>query len=109
MKRLLPGLILVGLLLACTQYRHIPPTTPEGQACVAQCTAQQQQCRSLANVGYQQCVASRNIALSTYNRCRASGQLGCQQPASCFQHEYRCTEPYNQCFQACGGRIVEEK
>jgi hypothetical protein len=100
-------LLLLLTLGACTEYAHIPPPGPQGQACVSQCGFGRQQCQAIANQDFQQCQASRNFALASYNRCVRSGQRGCVQPPSCFSQSYRCSGEYDECFRSCGGRIEE--
>jgi len=92
---------------ACTEYAYIPPPGPAGQACVAQCAFHQQQCRAFAQQDHQQCLAGRNFALAAYNRCVQARGRGCVQPAACIDQGWRCSDEYDRCFLACGGRIEE--
>jgi hypothetical protein len=92
---------------ACTHYEHIPPATPEGQACVAQCSMMRSQCVAQQNSQLQQCNIMRSAALTSYNRCRAAGGgHRCVEPPFCTGGSYQCSAPYDDCFRACGGRIV---
>ncbi|MDI3306094.1 MAG: hypothetical protein QJR07_03245 [Acetobacteraceae bacterium] len=95
---------------ACTQYQRIPPDTPEGRACVAQCGMMRSQCVSQQNFQLQQCNMMRSAALASYNRCRASGGGSqCVMPPVCTGGDYQCNRPYDDCFVACGGRLVPIK
>lgn len=100
-------LMLLFMLGACTEYAYIPPPGPQGEACVSRCGFERQQCRAVINQDYQQCQATRNFALSAYNRCVSSGRRGCVQPHECRNHSWRCDDEYDQCFRGCGGRIEE--
>lgn len=92
---------------ACTNYEYIRPATPEGQACVAQCTMMRSQCVAQQNAQLQQCNMMRSAALTSYNRCRAAGGGNrCVEPPHCTGGSYQCSQPYDDCFRACGGKIV---
>lgn len=105
--RLAGPMLALFVLGACTEYAYIPPPGPQGQACVAQCGFQRQQCQSFANQDYQQCQASRNFAMAAYNRCVQSRAMGCVQPPTCISQSWRCGGEYDECFRGCGGRIEE--
>jgi hypothetical protein len=92
---------------ACTNYEYIRPATPEGQACVAQCSMMRSQCAAQQDFQLQQCNMMRSTALTSYKRCRAAGGGNrCVQPPICTSGSYRCSGLYDDCFRACGGKIV---
>lgn len=107
--RLLLLLVPIALLGACTQYDYLPPPTPEGQSCVAQCRMMRAQCVSQHDLQLQQCNMMRSTAMNSYNRCRAAGGRNCVEPPFCTGGSYQCTAPFDECFRACGGRIVQAK
>ncbi len=111
-RRLRAILSVLALLTlgACTQYQYIPPPTPEGRSCVAQCTMMRSQCQSQENFQVQQCNMMRSAALTSYNRCRAAGGgHRCVEPPICTGGSWQCSGPYDDCFRACGGQIVPVK
>lgn len=92
------GLIIVTsvFLIACTPvyektYRYEPPQATRGQTCVAQCQRAKSMCENFQQKQYQNCVATNDP-----QQCEQTSNL-------------RCEADHRECYQLCGGKIVEEK
>lgn len=101
------------LLGACvTQYSYTPPSTPEGQRCVTQCTNQQHACKTREDervaVEKPQCERDADveyIACLKYAKSDKDRE-GCYR-SSCYvtPNYYACENDFRQCFQVCGGTV----
>jgi hypothetical protein len=103
---LLLGPLLLGGCGPRIVYDFIPPESPEGRTCAAQCANTQTYCRQSAEANYRACEASYQGALASYNACREANGRGCVSPPSCFYPSTSaCDEGYRSCFSTCGGRV----
>lgn len=111
----LPGLWFCAALLGAWMlagcgprivYDFIPPESPEGRLCAAQCATSQSYCRQSAEANHRACEASYQSALASYNACREAKGKGCVSPQTCFYPSTSgCDEAYRSCFSTCGGRV----
>lgn len=99
----------LALLAACgprIEYEYDAPPTAEGRVCVSQCQNQRLQCRQGQESRYDQCQAQRQAARQSYNACVEAGGDACAAPPICPRPIRRnCTDDFNACFTACGGRV----
>mgnify|MGYP000884198225 CR=1 FL=1 len=102
-------LVLSGCM---TQYTYTPPTSPQGQRCVAQCSQQQQECKARENdrVAYEQPRCEHDADIE-YTACLVYSKGDKDKNActrkSCYMSPsyYGCEEDFRQCFQVCGGTV----
>ena len=95
------------------QYRYVftPPPSYEGNICINECMNSQQQCVTLTQSSYYQCLNNRNYAMQNYNQCRQNAddkqdRNRCWMPPGCYAPStYYCEENFRGCYQACGGRV----
>ena len=111
MKNVLIAVVLAWGVLAAgcgptIRYVYTPPASPEGRVCTSQCANAQQQCRSQQDASYQNCERQHDAAMRNYQACQEAKSKQCQRPPSCYSGSRSdCDNPYNICFQNCGGTI----
>lgn len=93
-------------------YDYVPPSSPEGRVCTAQCQSSAAMCRQMQQSNYQQCQSNYTLMMQNYNACRDSKGKHCVMPPSCMMSSTtHCDKGYRECFAACGGtvsaRVVE--
>ena len=109
------GLTLAGCAAESANYKLVPPTTPEGEACVAKCDAQRRSCNESLQNEFEVCHTQYREAMSIYTRCRNSSlgpapgsQFSCTLPRPCqLPSAESCDEAYRACFQTCGGKVEQ--
>ncbi|MDD0839819.1 hypothetical protein PSQ40_14640 [Curvibacter sp. HBC61] len=115
-------LILLSIfgLSACATYKEnwIPPTTPNGSMCVAQCNQSKQSCQFSKQLLQQRCESDYNRAMADYQSCKArnpqtsycssyrskteviNGQSVTRQECTATRYESPCKEPVKSCGNA---------
>jgi hypothetical protein len=104
------------LLLACTDYRIVRPTTEAGSLCAAKCDRTRAICDRSAEAeaaseafgcegnARAEEICSRHEG-EVHDRCMAAESSVCVNPAP----EYGpCTSEWEMCVLSCGGRMVDE-
>ncbi|WP_211100120.1 hypothetical protein [Azospirillum halopraeferens] len=120
-------LVLFAVLLALagcgpvieTQYTLIPPSSPEGRMCVAQCQQTTQYCRQSCRLEKQTCVADqRSRAMMDYQQYvneRTAKKEPIKRTPSSFEQTWRCNDSgcdgacqsdFRTCFATCGGQVI---
>lgn len=66
-------LMLILAVAGCATHRDVwvPPSTPEGTMCVANCNAALQACQFSQQSAYQQCQSNYALQMNTYALCKA--------------------------------------
>ena len=117
--------IVLFLLVAChkpvfeTVITRVPPSSPEGQACVSTCATTRDACvkkaKSLHHMGenqaaqmYAQCMSTRGAKVSPTRYGPAINAVGCVK-TPCFDTQPRCIKIHDTCFTECGGTVHTEK
>ena len=109
------ALLTGGCASEAVTYKLVPPTTAEGEACVAKCDDQRKECRDSLQNAFEVCQEQYRQDMATYTRCRNSSlgpapgsQFACQLPRVCqLPSAEACDEPYRACFEACGGKVEQ--
>lgn len=109
------ALLLAGCASQPVDYKLVPPTTPEGEACVAKCDEQRKSCNESLQNQFEVCQTQYREDMSIYTRCRNSSlgpapgsQFSCNIPRACqLPSGESCDEAYRACFKACGGTVEE--
>lgn len=115
---------LVSLLAGCgpiykRNYEHIPPKSQTGKMCHAQCVQTKGACQEACRVDTERCQArAKQDALYEYEQYkhhqRKEGKpiekdiSEFNRGGSCG-NSCNCEPMYNDCFKACGGKIIEHK
>jgi hypothetical protein len=121
------GLAVIVLALALagcgpqyrTEKRLVPPQNEAVRACAVQCQMAKSQCYQLQELQYENC---QDRAESDYQWCesrkryenRPDGRRVCVRNCSCTRQycnrgTLSCDSQHRECYQVCGGQIVEEK
>jgi len=117
------GLMTMFVLAGCgpqyqTTYQYQPPTGPSARQCVMQCIGQRDFCRERVQDRYENCRAQRRQeAYFEYRAYLHEMERERRRPTyslSSFDRSYQCssntsgqcTSSYNECYQACGGRVT---
>jgi len=98
-------------LAGCTgslQERQLTmPSSPEAQACVANCELSQQQCRQRQTLREAECNALDARLSSELAACQATPGAICVQPMGCLGPDMTiCTAQFEDCIVACGGTLA---
>ena len=95
-----------------TQYTYTPPTSPQGQACVAKCSSTQQVCKAREDdrVAYElpQCEREAEIeyiACLKYSKTEKDEESCHKESCYISPNYYMCESEFRECFQLCGGTI----
>ncbi len=103
----LNGLLLLIIssyfLVACgptSKYYLTPPSTPEGQACIAQCKTKKLQCEQQAE--------------TQIVKCEREAKRYCQERTPCTnrpvcEFDANCKSEYFQCYRNCGGTVQHQQ
>ena len=96
------------IVCGCTREPvYLPPATPEGAACAAECNKAREHCEAVERkehlAAYLKCTAESQDARM---RCVSSTQcppVACSEPSdSAF-----CEGGYATCYRACGGSVTD--
>jgi len=78
------------------EYNFTAPTTPKGETCIRQCETSKHQCFDLEK--------KKNAY------CSLQVELACDEKTDWLENKNRrCESHYRRCYQACGGRIKNQK
>jgi hypothetical protein len=104
-----------------THYSYVPPRTPMGNMCVAQCVQGKSMCEQMSQMQHDNCrMQSRQDAMYRYSHYRDRqiahgkpiersmydfdrGSFGCSSSSS------QCVPNFNMCYQACGGQVMAQQ
>ena len=87
-------------------YDFVPPESPEGRLCAAQCSNTKVYCETTARAIHQSCESSYQMAVQSYNACKEAGRKHCLYPSACYYSGGSdCAANYRACFTLCGGRV----
>jgi hypothetical protein len=118
------GVLLAALALAgCgpqyrTETRLVPPQNESVRACAVQCQMAKGQCYQLQEIQYESC---QDRAESDYMWCESrkryeirDGKRVCVRNCSCLRQycnrsQLSCDKHHIECYQVCGGQVVQEK
>lgn len=119
--RVIALVVMSFILVGCgsmfkTTYQHVPPTTAEGQKCVAQCAQSKRMCKRLC-VSDKQCrQQARKAAQQRYEANKAANPQSTKTVADYInarecdaQDNCGCQEDYNACFEMCGGQLIAKR
>lgn len=122
MSRLLSLFSVVFLTLfivgcAKTQYNYIPPAGNAEKQCTYHCGAGKNACERICRFKNESCLAKTGKqALAEYNAYKneqirhgkrvTKSLYDFESSQYCFK-SCDCVNPYNTCYSACGGRVVE--
>ncbi len=103
----------VLILSGCvTQYSYTPPTTPQGQQCVAKCERQQQACKIREDervaIEKPQCERDADVEyIACLKYAKTEKDKDACYRSSCYvsPNYYACDNDFRQCFQVCGGTV----
>jgi hypothetical protein len=118
--------LMTGFLTACgpiyqTQYSYVPPRSPMGNMCLAQCIQGKSMCEQMSQMRSDSCrMQSRQDAMFRYQVYR-DGQIARGQPIhrrpndfdygsfGCNSSGDTCTHNFNMCYQSCGGQVMAQQ
>ncbi|SMC22196.1 hypothetical protein SAMN02745857_01360 [Andreprevotia lacus DSM 23236] len=112
------AVLLSALLAGCVSYEYVAPSTPEGVACTSVCNRTRDQCTARENrIAREEKDRCERNELLRQNRCLVlakndADKANClKEKNSCYTsaNTYHCSSEYDQCFQGCGGQIIEHK
>ena len=111
-----------------TQYQYEPPESEAALACITECQKGKNLCQKHVNKTHRQCLRrERFLDLHSFRCQRLShyykgrdGKIYYYRDPSCFfpSHDFnefchwdnsQCEKTYQQCYQACGGQVIEKK
>ena len=113
LSRFVMASVMAMLVMACeTQYTYTPPSSPQGQQCVARCSHLQQDCKAREDrrVAEERPRCEREADIE-YIACLKYAKTDKDKEAcsrsSCYisPSYYQCDNDFRQCFQVCGGII----
>lgn len=105
------AMVLAGGCASEPEYRFVPPTTADGEACIAKCEQKRQDCRSGQMTAARDCQARFERTLRDFDGCRRNaispGSHGaCVAPRACsVPGEGTCEPDYRTCYTDCGGKV----
>jgi len=93
-------IIMVFFLVACGptyKYYLTPPSTPEGQSCIAQCKTEKLQCEQQGE--------KRLVDCERKARRYCEGRTPCLNRPVCSSESQDCKGDYFKCYRNCGGTV----
>jgi hypothetical protein len=107
------GLLLLLTLSGCTytDYQYIPPSSPQGDRCVANCDYDKERCQADEDRANQELRMRYEREMRGYKRCKeyqAKGENSyrCERPYREYAQGFNCDRIYKACFRRCGGKII---